>query len=200
MPNKTISEVHQYWKNVPDQINSPETYLQGKENSKFLVEIVQKYDDSKNQKILELGCNVGRNLNELFESGFKNLEGVEINEKAVKLMKVHYPEMANASKIIVGEIENWIKEIPDNYYDIVFSMAVLMHIHSESEWIFKEIARITKKTLITIEDEQGVATKNFCRNYKTVFEKLGMKQVEGKNCKNIGLFDERHFARIFAKQ
>ena len=40
--------------------------------------------------ILEVGCNVGRNLNHLHKMGFTNVAGVEINEHAVKRLREEY--------------------------------------------------------------------------------------------------------------
>ena len=42
----------------------------------------------KNLKILELGCNVGINLEILKKMGFNNLYGLEINNKAIEIARV----------------------------------------------------------------------------------------------------------------
>ena len=52
-----------------------------------------------------------------------------------------------------GTIEDRIKDM--ERCDLVFTMAVLEHIHLDSEWVFSEMARIAKKYLITIEDEKN---------------------------------------------
>lgn len=53
----------------------------------------------------------------------------------------------------------------------------MKHIHTDSEWIFPEIQRITQSNLITIEDEGATTERHFPRNYKEVFEPLGFVQV-----------------------
>ncbi len=177
---KSKVDIHNYWKNPDDvKYNSPQIYLNSKtKNTQILVDIVNQYFDNKKVKILELGCNVGRNLNNLFENGFKNLNGIEINPEAIKLMKTSFSEAFSYVKISQGTIEENIKKIPDKEFDLVFSMAVLMHVHYDSDWIFEHLVRITKKHLITMEHEEGVARKNFPRNYKNIFEKLGLKQID----------------------
>lgn len=191
--SKTLSEIHQYWMQPYDGSNLPQDYLRGELRSKSLVKIVQKYADH-NARILEIGCNVGRNLNYLFLAGFKKLEGVEISKNAVQLLKQSYPEMSKYAKIHNKPIEEIIKKFKDNTFDIVFTMAVLEHIHPNSEWIFSEMVRITKGFIITIEDEHTPSWRHFPRNYKKVFESLHMKQVS--TAKVEGLESN---ARIFRK-
>ncbi len=197
-PPKSRNELRQYWREPWDGQNLPHFYLEGEPRSQFFVGIVKRYA-SPNTNILEIGCNVGRNLNHLFEAGFKNLEALEISEKAVQLLKQSYPEMARHTKIYNMPVEEIIKEFDDSQFDIVFTMAVLEHVHTDSEWIFSEMARITKSFLITIENEVNVSWRHFPRTYKKVFERLGMKQIEEINCKDVDGLGFKYFARIFKK-
>jgi SAM-dependent methyltransferase len=200
VPHKTLKEVQEYWKSPNDEVNLPHTYLKGEERSKFLVDIFDEHNIDKQSRILEIGCNVGRNLNFLFQAGYKNLNGVEINPEAVELMKNKYPEMVKHAHIYNSTIEEKIKQLDDSSFDIVFTMAVLVHIHTDSEFIFSEMVRITKNYLITIEIEKGIAKKNFERNYKLIFEKLGMKEIKNINCSGLAYFEGHVIARIFSKQ
>lgn len=112
-------------------------------------------------------------------------------------MKIHFPEMANVANIYNLSVEDKIKELKDDEFDLVFTVAVLMHIHLKSEWIFSEMVRITKEWLIIIEDESGEATKNFPRDYKKIFEEFGMKQVQFID--NLPHFRPTYKTRIFKK-
>ena len=78
-------------------------------------------------------------------------------------------------------------------------MATLQHIHNDNKFIFDEIVRITKKNLITIEDEKGISWRHFPRNYKTIFEKLGLKQIEEIRCSDLGINNSNFYARVFTK-
>ena len=192
VPRKSKEQVHNYWKNPDDpDYNSPQKYLEPNTNSRILVDIVNQYFNDKNIKIFELGCNVGRNLNKLFENGFKNLYAIEINSEAIKLMEKSFPDTFSCTNIFQTSIEDKIKEFSDKEFDLVFSMAVLMHIHYDSDWIFEHLVRITKKYLIIMEHETGIARKNFPRNYKIIFEKLGLKEI------NSFSLDGGYTCRIF---
>ena len=182
MHQKSIEQIHEYWKAPFDGDNLPSVdYLGEKQNqkqrSRFLVELIKEYAN-KEDKIFEVGCNVGRNLHYLFEAGYKNLEAVEISDQALTLMKEAFPEMEKSIYIYNESIEGVVKQIASNSYDALYTMAVLEHIHKDSEWIFEELVRITKRYLITIEDEESITWRHFQRNYKKIFEKLGMRQLK----------------------
>jgi SAM-dependent methyltransferase len=92
---RSMEELHHYWRKPYDGDNLPREDYSGKKRdeklrSTLLVDLVRKYV-SEDARILEIGCNVGRNLHFLFESGFRNLEGIEISEDAVKLVKDTFP-------------------------------------------------------------------------------------------------------------
>lgn len=195
-PRKTREELHAYWKHPWDGVNLPQGYLGGEGKSKFLVDLVKKYAETQSS-ILEIGCNVGRNLNYLFLAGFEHLAGIEISEEAASLLKQSYPEMARQAKIINEPAEEALRKLEDNAFDITFTMAVLEHIHRKSEFIFPEMVRITKRFLITIEDELTISWRHFPRNYRKVFESLGLKEVYESNVE-LGL-GKSLYARLFKK-
>lgn len=190
--------VYQYWRETWSSSNPPQARLEEKEQrSQFLVKIVERYA-TPSAKILEIGCDVGRSLNYLFLAGFENLAGIEISEEAVQFLKQSYPEMARNTKFYNMPVEEIIKRIKEHEFDIVFTMATFGHIHTDSDWIFPEVVRITKDILITIEEEHTRYWWHFPRNYREVFEPLGMRQIEGINCSEVeGL--SRFITRVFKK-
>lgn len=194
--NYTLKEAHNYWTNASG-VNSPESYFGGEEKSKLLVNLIDKHVKNHNETILELGCNVGRNLNFLYTKGYRNLTGIEINPTALELMQSKFPEMCSNISLFNSSIESKIKEFNDKKFDVVFTMAVLMHISYESDWIFEHIARVTKDILIIIENENVFAKKNFIRNYKLIFEKFGMIQIEYFVPEELSL--DGYVIRIFKK-
>jgi len=194
------NKVHEYWKN-PDEKNDPINYFNGNKRTNFIKQKIIKIVDDRS-KILELGCNVGRNLNGLFESGYCNLYGIEINETAVELSKARYKSMNKCAKINVGAIEDEILKIEDDYFDLVFTLAVLEHIHTDSEEIiFKNILRICKKYLITVEDEHKKSERHCPRKYNEVFSNYGFDEIEFAQCgpKTVGL-SKSYFYRLFKKR
>lgn len=91
-------------------------------------------------RILEVGCNVGTQLMFLQKMGFENLYGIEINREAIEISK----SIAKNIDIIQGSA----LDIPfkDNYFDLVFTSGVLIHISpSDIKKVMKEIYRCSRK-------------------------------------------------------
>lgn len=191
-------KLYSYWKTPNDRWNSPELYLQGHERSEFLVSIVKRYLNHEDS-ILEVGCNVGRNMQFLFDAGFRNLSAVEISAKALELLKLKFPIIAKSSRIYNSTIEDWVQSYSSLQFDLIFAMAVLEHIHWDSDWVFSYLSKMSKKYLVIIEDEWQVSNRHFPRNYKDIFENLGMTQLEEINCIHIPGLNKNFFARVFAK-
>lgn len=199
----SAEEVLEFWKNPVNKSerenNNPANYLKGEKRSKYVVELISQYL-SQDSRILEIGCNVGRNLNFLYNAGFINLSGIEINKDAINLMASTYPDMFKNTIIMNSSVEVALPNIIDESYDLIFTMAVLEHIHYDSEFIFSDIARIAKRYIITIEDEITLwSERHFPRNYKDIFENSVWKQIFEINCQNIGILDDRFWVRIFRK-
>ena len=96
------------------------------------------------KKILEVGCNIGNNLNS-FPSDFC-VFGMDMNEKALEKAKLRYPNFDFK--------QGSITKIPfeDNYFDLVFTRGVLIHIHPDDvKTAMKELLRVSSKWIFNLE-------------------------------------------------
>jgi len=188
----SLEEIQDIW----IKYHKHSAFLNYDERSYYLLNILKPHI-KKDYKILELGSGTGRNLHHLISSDYKNVFGIEISPKAIALMKKNYSEVLNVWN---DSIECKIKNFKNGEFDIVFSMLVLMHIHRDSEWIFDEIVRITKRYLITIEEEAtgGKGRKHLPRNFKNIFEPLGMIQIEEDVYPQLN--DRQFITRVFAHE
>ncbi|MBA2678191.1 MAG: class I SAM-dependent methyltransferase [Ktedonobacteraceae bacterium] len=109
---------------------------------------------TKESSILEVGCNLGRNLNHLWQSGYRRLHGMEISEHSVKRLRSLYPSLAQIT-IDLGPAEVSIQSLATNSMDVVYSVATLEQLHPESRLLFKEIARVAKSYVLAIEPREG---------------------------------------------
>jgi SAM-dependent methyltransferase len=172
-----IERIHNYWIRPDDGANNPKDYVTGRlPRSEFLLARLAKLAE-KSARVLEIGCNAGRNLHCLEAAGFSNLSAIEISADALATMEATYPGLRTRAAIMHGAVETFIKDIPDKSFDVVYTMAVLEHIHKDSEWVFAEMVRIAK-TLVIIEDEWTVSWRHFPRNYRRVFERFGARQID----------------------
>jgi SAM-dependent methyltransferase len=167
--------------------------------SRALVKLVSALDlDSP--AILEIGCNCGRNLKHLWDAGYHDCSGIEISTQAIVMMRERYPECD--IKVIPHAVEDIIRSLPSDHYDLVFTMAVLLHLHPDSVWVLGEMVRISAHYIITIECENSNAVyqdgvqRQFARNYQELLEPHGCRQLR---CQQ-GFGDMRHYVlRVFEK-
>ena len=152
--------------------------------------------------VLELGCSSGRHLAHLFEGGFTDLSGVELNADAFDVMAEQYPDLREAGTFHAAAIEDVIGDFDDDAFDAVYSVETLQHIHPDTEWVFEEIARITGEVLVTAEIEAAAADADreereeapdvnyvrdefplYYRDWGEIFGGLGFEQVERRDVK-----------------
>lgn len=165
-----------YWASPPDANNQPEAYASADRRSKYLLTLLPRYV-KPHESILELGCNVGRNLAHLWRAGYRNLTGVDINIRALDLSKELYPDMGAAMHH--DTIEEFVTDC--GTYDCIFTMAVLMHLPEGK--VFQDIEKKVGRVLITIEDESTEGDIHFQRNYSEVFSNL--TQIHSERVKVI---------------
>lgn len=187
--------LHNYWSNPADE-NLPERYLAETRTGRtqLLMEFCKQVGLKPKHTVLEIGCNIGRNLNALYNAGYKKLTGIDINQDAIDKMGEFFPDMK--INTMVGPVEDLIRDLPA--YDMVLSMTVFMHLHPSSEWVFEEVAKRTKRWLITVEDECNHDSERILsRQYKDIFENLGMECILVE--KEITGMSAVYTARVFKK-
>lgn len=123
---------------TPEQLDSVYLESMGIKRSDLNDDFLSNFD--KEAKILEVGCNIGNQLIMLEKQGFKNLYGIEIMPYAV--------EKAKSRTKGINIIQGSAFDIPfkDNYFDLVFTSGVLIHIDPKDlNKIMNEIIRCSNK-------------------------------------------------------
>jgi SAM-dependent methyltransferase len=190
---KTIEQVENYWKN-PDKRNDPRDYLKGEERTAYLVGVIKKIA-TQSDSILEIGCNVGRNLAGLYDAGFKDVAGIEINKSAVDILRRKFRRL-DSCPVFIGPVESLIGGIKSG--DIIYTMAVLEHIHPDVEKVvFSEMVRVAKKFIVIIEDETFTSSRHFPRDYKKIFTTLGCRETSAEKCTGIKGLGSGYVCRVF---
>jgi len=138
----------------------------------------------KDASIFQPGCGCGYVLDALWEVGYTNLTGLDKNKGDVG--DDWNPEIKFIHSTIGNLVdcdnnfrsEDVINSLPQ--YDVVFTHRFLHIWPDEKDWLFKKIANKANKFLITLEGEEGSRTAfwtHLPRNYQSVFEKFGFKQI-----------------------
>ncbi|WP_410767379.1 class I SAM-dependent methyltransferase [Haloferax sp. DFSO60] len=161
------------------------------EVSETLGDIFEHYVP-KDAKILELGCSSGRHLAHLRGKGYKNLTGIDLNDESFEVMAEYFPRLAETGTFHTGAIEDFVPDLPDDSFDVVYSVETLQHVHPDDTWVFDELARVTADFLITAENEGNSPNRGregaevsyvnddfplFHRNWKGVFSDRGLVQL-----------------------
>ncbi len=192
-------DILEYWRKPDDEFNRPELYASDDalERSAYLARLIQTHCPSV-RSALEVGCNIGRNLNYLHSQLGLEVAALEISAHALELLKATYPGIANIA-LYDGDAAVRIAEIGNDRYDLVYSMAVLMHMHPDSPAsLWEDIARVANTHVITIENESMGSDRNWVRNYEAVFTALGLKQIHAETPpENLSEFGG-YVTRIFA--
>ena len=148
---------------------SPREYLELDDSVKKLFENVLPLLDT-DSKILEIGCNTGRSLEYLYRKGFRNLTGIEIGVNALDSFQNNYNDAFRSTKIICGNAVNEINSLDSDYYDLVFAHSVLVNISPHDNIIFRELCRVSKGYILTIESEGSWTT--YPRNFEYLFNNV----------------------------
>ena len=114
--------------------------------------------------ILEVGCNVGNQLNMLQSQGHTSLYGIELQPYAV--------ERAKALTHDLNIIQGSAFDLPfkDNYFDVVFTAGVLIHINPvDLPKAMAEMYRVSKKYIWGFEYFSSEVT---AINYRDNTDKL----------------------------
>jgi SAM-dependent methyltransferase len=166
--------LHAFWRQPEPDGNAPAAYVKPLDRSRVLALLLE--GTPRAARILEVGCNVGRNLAYLADSGYRSLEGVEINEHAVDLLRRTYPQLAD-STVYVGSAEDVLPTLEG--YDLIYTMAVLTHIHPSSTAVFDELCRLAP-SLLLIEPAPGRefdTTRAYPHDLRRLFERRGFRLV-----------------------
>ena len=117
-----------YWRTFRERDVLP--YLPHVERSEWAERLFRDYV-AKDAPLTEIGCGSGRNLAYLHSQGYSNLYAVEIGDIPLQIFEREFPDAYAATRLFHGRIEdaleNWQFERPR----LVFTMAVLMHVHPD---------------------------------------------------------------------
>lgn len=145
----------------------------------------------RDARILEVGTNIGLQLNLLAKMGFKNLYGIEINETAIQIS--HGLNRNLPIYIVKGSA----LDIPfkDNWFDLVYTTGVLIHIHPKDiGTVIGEVVRCSKKYVWGFEyyTDEGYKEVNYRGKtnllWKTDFKKQYQNRFPNLRLKKEILF------------
>ena len=170
---ESLAKLREFWTQAEPQGNVPADYVNPIGRSRALLTLVS--DLPKDARILEVGCNVGRNLAYLHDNGYTSVEGVEISPHAVELLRKTYPQLAEC-QVHLGPAGDVLPSLADDEFDLVFTMAVIEHIHPDEASVFDDMVRVGKQVL-AIEPKNRLTHRQFPHDVVELFTSRGMEAV-----------------------
>lgn len=149
--------------------------------------MLKKIKSINPENILEFGCGFGRNIKFLIENDIpaKNITGVDLSEEMIKKAKKY---ISNSSVSLKVSDAAFLPFKP-NTFDIVITHGVFMHIKPQDiEQAVKEIKKVCKKYIISIEQNYDGNEYTFVHYYKEIFEKHKLQIVENINKNGLDYF------------
>jgi ubiquinone/menaquinone biosynthesis C-methylase UbiE len=91
--------------------------------------------------ILDIGCNTGTLVFHLTESGFQNVHGIDVDQKAVERGRRLYPELGSR----IAGYSGAALSFPPESVDVITMFDVLEHIPEVEKFLSGEVWRVLKK-------------------------------------------------------
>ena len=145
----------------------------------------------RDMRILEVGTNVGLQLNLLSKLGFKNLYGIEINPSAIEISQ----QINKSLPVYIIKASAFDIPFKDNWFDLVFTSGVLIHIHpNDISSATKEIYRCTNNYIWGFEYFTSEGYKEIIyRGKSNLLWKTDFKKVFFNNFSDLTLMKEQLF-------
>lgn len=199
----TPRECSEFWAGVDNSSrstgNRPESYAQKNNAILHFLKDFWTPEVPVSSSILELGCNCGANLYWLSQFGYKDVRGVEISPGAISHMRQVFPELSQTARIYEGDLTAILPQMESRSVDMVFTMGVSMHIHPKNNFVFREMARVTRKFICTVEPEASNSNYVFARNYRRMFRRFGVSQLKSTLIYGDGFSHIKNYAGLTAR-
>jgi len=170
------SSQFRYWKNAEELDHGYKKFVKMDDLSNKILETVILYSE-KNDKILDICCNIGRVLNALATNGYNNLYGFDINSIAINNFNKEF-NLNDSINIKSDHAERYLTNQEDNKFDITYSLGASLELIPSHYDLIYHISRVTKKYHICLINENGHAYPRFWRyEFKKYFSSC--------NCENL---------------
>ena len=145
-----INIMSRYWHNISEgDSHNYEKYSKVDVSAKILLEKVIKFSDKKKDKILDLGCNVGRHLNYLKEKNFKRLHGVDICKLSIRKSTLIFPNLKKIN-LKCASFEDYLVNAQNDEFDIIYTHGATIELIKPTFPLISELSRVTKKYIILL--------------------------------------------------
>lgn len=146
-----------------------------KDFSKDVVKVIEDYNITKNNSILEVGCGEGRDLIHLLNMGYHNILGIDYSKTVIAKCN----ELTNNKYVNNFKSLDIMKDKLNKKYDFIYSVAVIhMFLKEEHRNLFyKFIYEHLNDTGIALVISMGDGTTTYKSNIDDAFKKVVRKNI-----------------------
>ena len=145
-------------------------------------------DVPKSARILEVGCNMGTQLLVLEQMGFSELHGIEIQSYALEQARIRLP------KALFSRASAFAIPYPDQYFDLVFTSGVLIHIApADLPKVLAEIHRCARTWIWGFEYYAPETTEVTYRSHRSLLWKTDFARAFQRQFDDLELVREERF-------
>jgi len=149
-----------------------------KQQEKALIKVLRSFSF---ENVLEVGCGFGR-ITKLILDEFhvRKLKGIDLSPRQIENARKYVNN--GEVELLVGRVQDL--DIPDDSYDLVIAVEVLMHIpFKEIETAMAELVRVSRKHIVNLDwyrPKSGTQLGGYCfaHDYSSLYEKLGATKIE----------------------
>lgn len=143
------------------------------------------------QTILEVGCNLGLQLNYLAMIGYNNLYGIDVQRRIIAQSRRGFP---NVATIVASGLY-----IPfrDESFDLVFTSGLLIHIAPENIMqVMKEMVRVSRKYIWGLEYFSDTYDQLEYRGLKNMLWKADFAQMFVDHFPNLKIIKRMKYKHL----
>ena len=127
--------------------------------------------------ILDVGCNAGRLLQALYERGYANLSGVDVQKAALEHMARLFPDMAAKAHIKQASFQEFFPAVADRTFEVVCTWGATIELVPPAFPICQQMARVAGRAVIILIKESGYS---YPRLWETEFLRAGFLLTRAK--------------------
>jgi len=150
---------------------NPEQYLHS-HRTKLVEQVLQHTttDDS----LMELGCNCGSDMAQLYDLGYRNLRGVDASGAALDLFGREYPAVFRHCNIQHDLFQRYLMNSGDDEVEFIYSNGATIELVHPSFPVVAEICRVARSGVLLDLSEQS---QGYPRDYVGLFRNSGFNLV-----------------------
>ncbi|MBL4614101.1 MAG: class I SAM-dependent methyltransferase [Magnetovibrio sp.] len=119
------------------------------------LDLFSKLVGDKDAPILDLGCNMGRHLNFLYDRGHTSLYGVDIMKKAFVAFQERFPKTYDQCTLDHNIFQRYLTRHPDRSFSGVYTFGATVEYNHPSFALVREVCRVSNDLVMFVINENG---------------------------------------------